>query len=767
MRAFTRRVLFTSLVALCAAATLTTRAAAQPATATISGVVTAADGARLPGVALRAVRVDSGGQVESFSSDAGVFRLGDLAPGLYDVAAELPGFDTRVSRVRLEAGDSISLPLQLEVATVRESVRVVGDAPRDSVEAFELSESRARDLGEAIAAVPGMGKLRKGAIANDIVLRGFQGKDVTVLIDGQRIDGACPGHMDPPAFHVDFAEVNRVEVSKGPFDVKNQGGLAGVVNVVTERPQRGWHGTATVAFGTADMRSASASTSAGGTRWAALGGASARRADPYRDGRGRPMTSDSGYRAGILEDVPAYDVWTGWGRIALVPRAGTTLQISYTRQSADTIVYPYLQMDAIYDNADRAGARLEIADLPGGWGGLAAHVYYTEVNHWMTDALRTTAIGRPRAYSMGTQAKTAIAGGRAELQRGRMTLGVEASRRNWNTITMLAMQDYVPRAAMPDVTMNVAGAFGTVTAAPHEAWSLEAGARVDRAATAADPRLANLALYLAYQGTTATTASDLLPTAYVRARWRHDSGWSAMSGVGHAARVPDQQERFYGVQRMGSDWVGNPALAASRNTGADGELRYTGGGLDAAVTAFFYRIADHILPTDRARIAAVPGVMNTVARSYSNVDAVMRGVEASATVPLARTLFLSADLSVVRGTARGASPDETNLPEIPPARARMRLRYDNARWNAVAEIAGASRQDRVAVQLHETATPGHAVMSVRGGLRMRRLSVTAAVDNLFDAAYAEHLSYQRDPFRNGVRLFEPGRTASLSLAARF
>jgi len=29
--------------------------------------------------------------------------------------------------------------------------------------------------------------------------------------------------MDPAAFHVDFAEVDRVEVGKGPFDVKTRG----------------------------------------------------------------------------------------------------------------------------------------------------------------------------------------------------------------------------------------------------------------------------------------------------------------------------------------------------------------------------------------------------------------------------------------------------------------------------------------------------------------------------------------------------------------
>ena len=60
--------------------------------------------------------------------------------------------------------------------------------------------------------------------------------------------------MDPPSFHVDFAQVDRVEVAKGPFDVKNQGSLGGVVNIVTRRPEPGLHATANAAAGVVGLR---------------------------------------------------------------------------------------------------------------------------------------------------------------------------------------------------------------------------------------------------------------------------------------------------------------------------------------------------------------------------------------------------------------------------------------------------------------------------------------------------------------------------------
>lgn len=47
------------------------------------------------------------------------------------------------------------------------------------------------------------------------------------------------------------------------------------------------------------------------------------------------------------------------------------------------------------------------------------------------------------------------------------------------------------------------------------------------------------------------------------------------------------------------------------------------------------------------------------------------------------------------------------------------------------------------------------------------MPVPVGVANLFDRLYTEHLSYQRDPFRSGVRVAEPGRAVFLNMSARF
>lgn len=86
-------------------------------------------------------------------------------------------------------------------------------------------------MREAVQKLEGIWKIRKGGIANDPVLRGFYRDNINVLIDGVRIYGACPNRMDPPAFYVDFSEVKKIEVIKGPYDVRNQGSMAGLIEI--------------------------------------------------------------------------------------------------------------------------------------------------------------------------------------------------------------------------------------------------------------------------------------------------------------------------------------------------------------------------------------------------------------------------------------------------------------------------------------------------------------------------------------------------------
>ena len=727
----------------------------------VAGQATSRDGARLPGVVLVLRSAAGGASARLSTGSLGTFRSPELVPGAYDVRATLAGFEEKVvSGIVVRAGEDTSLDLVLDVATLEETVSVLGEAPRGTLEASQVRELPAIDVGEALSWKAGLWRLRKGGIANDVVLRGLQSRDLNVLIDGQRVYGACPNHMDPAAFHVDFAEVDRIEVGKGPFDVKNEGSLGGTINVVTRKPEPGWHATPNVAAGSFGFVNPSMTVGRGGERISALAGYSYRKSDPFRAGDGHRFTEITNYRPQDQADR-AFSVGTAWGRVVWTPAAGHQLDLAYTRQDAGAILYPYLLMDALWDDTDRVNLRYEATGLGARRASVRAQGYLTRVDHWMTDERRTSSLAKPRAHSMGTRAETRTAGGKVEAVLGRLNLGLEGYERYWDATNEMAGSGYAPQAMIPGVTVRVAGAFAEYQRRLGHGLGVSAGARLDRARSDAVAHAANAALHEAYQGTRAVSATDTVPAANVRLAWR-GGAWELAAGVGHAARVPEANERYLALRRMGTDWVGNPALEPSRNTALDAAATFTRGGFRVEVGLYRSRVARYITVYDQPRRSVVPGVMNAQARSFANVDATLAGGELGWSLPiLFGRVFVSGNLSYVRGTQEGdparaiaAGP----LAEMPPLRGRAVARFDDGRFFGSVEGVFAADQDRLDVSLNETRTPGWGVMNASAGVRRGRLRLTVSLANVLDRLYTESLSYQRDPFRSGLRLPEPGRS---------
>ena len=108
----------------------TPRAYAQT-TGSISGSVTDASGALLPGVtiSLTGERLISGALTQ-VSDTSGTYRFDRLVPGSYNVKFELQGFRT-VDRpdVRISAAFLATINAKMEVGSVSETITVTGESP--------------------------------------------------------------------------------------------------------------------------------------------------------------------------------------------------------------------------------------------------------------------------------------------------------------------------------------------------------------------------------------------------------------------------------------------------------------------------------------------------------------------------------------------------------------------------------------------------------------------------------------------------------------
>src|SRR5881394_659455 len=67
----------------------------QSSYATLGGTISDASGALIPGVTVTATNNATGVVSTAISNEVGVYNLPSLLPGVYKVAAELPGFQTQ------------------------------------------------------------------------------------------------------------------------------------------------------------------------------------------------------------------------------------------------------------------------------------------------------------------------------------------------------------------------------------------------------------------------------------------------------------------------------------------------------------------------------------------------------------------------------------------------------------------------------------------------------------------------------------------------
>src|SRR5262245_3417555 len=104
---------------------LPTIASAQQFRATITGTVTDAQGALVPGATVTALNTDTNVSVEAQTNERGVYTIQQLTPGPYKISAALSGFKTFVREgVTLRTAETVTVNMALSMGGVEETVVV-------------------------------------------------------------------------------------------------------------------------------------------------------------------------------------------------------------------------------------------------------------------------------------------------------------------------------------------------------------------------------------------------------------------------------------------------------------------------------------------------------------------------------------------------------------------------------------------------------------------------------------------------------------------
>jgi carboxypeptidase family protein len=173
--------------------------AQDAATGALCGVVLDAQGARVTGADIVAIRMETGIRYHTATDSAGRFLLDLLPPGDYSARAEAEGMSPQVSpMVRVEVGGSSQLTFKLSVAGVRETI-TVSESPHmvetNPAAVSALVDDRAiadlplngRRFTDLLLLTPGVTQDPRGLTSEsngDLSYGGLRGYQSSFLVDG-------------------------------------------------------------------------------------------------------------------------------------------------------------------------------------------------------------------------------------------------------------------------------------------------------------------------------------------------------------------------------------------------------------------------------------------------------------------------------------------------------------------------------------------------------------------------------------------------------
>ncbi|MGC4084564.1 MAG: TonB-dependent receptor [Vicinamibacterales bacterium] len=226
------------LFALLAASVAT--ANAQERFGAITGTVTDAQQAAVPGATITAVNSASQAARTVVSGADGTFRLAELEPGRYTVTVELQGFQkVEVSDVAVLLGRTVEFPAVLQVGAVSEVISVTADVTRSidlrsvtlshNVTAEELDRiPKARSFQGIALVAPGV---NTGDIEAGFQVHGASGAENSFLVDGVPTNSLIDGRARENTV---FEYLQEVQVKTSGINAEYGGALGGVISAVTK-----------------------------------------------------------------------------------------------------------------------------------------------------------------------------------------------------------------------------------------------------------------------------------------------------------------------------------------------------------------------------------------------------------------------------------------------------------------------------------------------------------------------------------------------------
>ena len=225
-------------------------------TSTFNGRALDQADAVLPGVTVTVTNASTGVVRTSVTNAEGAFLIPGLEPGVYNIKADLVGFQTSVrDRVNLAVNSTITLDFKLTLANVTEAVTVTGEAPlievtqskvASSIQAKELENLPmiTRNVSGMLALLPGAVQIapthRSKENVGSVSYGGSSGTNVIPNVDGaDNRDNQFGG----PLMTFTTESLEQFQLATSQFTAADGRGAGAALTMVTKSGTNEFHGS--------------------------------------------------------------------------------------------------------------------------------------------------------------------------------------------------------------------------------------------------------------------------------------------------------------------------------------------------------------------------------------------------------------------------------------------------------------------------------------------------------------------------------------------
>ena len=679
-----------------------------------------------------------GTQLGAASDALGQFSI-HLDDGTYTLRISAIGFRTERVEVSVPVVHQQQLVVQLEPEIILFD-EVVVNGTGSAVNDLAASPHRMNATEDLLDRVPGADFIQRANFAWEPVVRGMSGGQLGLVIDGMKIVGACVDKMDPTSAYVEVENLEKLELSKGGFDLNQASQIGGTVNFITQKPRFDRPIYADAEFGY---------ESAAALRRGRVSGGIARGKTSVRGSFSYKIAND--FAPGGGEDVFNSGYEKNNFKIDVSRKVGNAheLTASMLADNAWNVGYPVLLMDATL-------AQAKIYSLTHSWkpvgralSSLETRVYHNTVDHWMDDFERDVMERRVmRGMNMPMYGYTRTSGGISTLdvalgQRNvRVTLDAYQTK-SFGDMWMFSLFENIPDMYLlnlGDVVVQhgaLALDFSTPLR-PH--LHARFNARLDYSPR--DVKREEAISILEGRWETDDLAKTyFLGNASATFEYHLNMQTRLRLSMAHVGRLPTHVENYghYVYNYVdGYFYSGNPNLKPERSSQVDIGIERLGEGIAFRANIFANYVQHFIVGLNDDGL--VGGTETLRFRVFDNSDAaLLLGGELSAVAGITKQLEVAGTFSYTRGQNLEY---EEPMYLIPPMSALVSVRFNEDRWWSELETRMAMPQNRVArIVAEEDGTDGYFVLNLRGSLDVgKNTELKLGVDNLLDTYYQEHLS---------------------------